>query len=402
MADNVTTRPPSDSDNRAYLGRTSGALIVLASIAVGGLLYFGHQVFIPVALALLFALVLSSAVEAVHRRGLPRAVGGFLVLLGLIAAVGGATDALFEPAQQWLASAPRTLQIIEKKVRPAEKFLHRLEDLTSRAGALSSSAPAAVPAAGQPAATPAMNGNAVLTATGSTLANVMAVIILTLFLLAGGPPMLARMAAAGASDLHPAHALKIIEAIRVELGRYYGTIALINVGLGAATAVVMWALKVPNPWLWGAVAGMLNFIPYVGSATTLLLLSIVALVSFDDLSRVFAVSGSYLALATLEGQVVQPLLVGRRLDLSPILVFLAVWFGGWFWGVAGIVIAVPALAALKVAANHSEGAQALVEFLSPSGQKSLQALKGRVTAVRARRRPVAGRRVEPSVAPSES
>ena len=98
----------------------------------------------------------------------------------------------------------------------------------------------------------------------------------------------------------------------------------------------------------------------------------------------------------------QPLLVGRRLDLSPILVFLAVWFGGWFWGVAGIVIAVPALAALKVAANHSEGAQALVEFLSPSGQKSLQALKGRVTAVRARRRPVAGRRVEPSVAPSES
>ena len=391
MADNVAIRPPTASDSGAPRGRSSGALIVLASIAVGALLYFGHQVFIPVALALLFALVLSSAVEALHRRGLPRAVGGLLVLLGLIAAVGGATDALFEPAQQWLANAPRTLQIIERKVRPAEKLLHRLADLTSRAGALSGSAPASITASGQPAAaaaTPAMNGNAVLTATGSTLANVMAIVILTLFLLAGGPPMLARMAAAGASDLHPAHALKIIEAIRVELGRYYGTIALINLGLGAATAVVMWALKVPNPWLWGAVAGVLNFIPYVGSATTLLLLSIVGLVSFEDLTRVFAVIGSYLALATLEGQVVQPLLVGRRLDLSPILVFLAVWFGGWFWGVAGIVIAVPALAALKVAANHSEGAQALVEFLSPSGQKSLQALKGHVTAVRARRRPV--------------
>jgi predicted PurR-regulated permease PerM len=84
---------------------------------------------------------------------------------------------------------------------------------------------------------------------------------------------------------------------------------------------------------------------------------------------------------------VQPLLVGRRLDLNPILVFLAVWFGGWFWGVAGIVIAVPSLVALKVAATHSEGAAAVVEFLSPSASKTLESLQGRMTEVRARLRP---------------
>jgi predicted PurR-regulated permease PerM len=387
MSDKATVC--SSPDSGRYSRRTSGALVALVALAVGALLYFGHEVFIPVALALLFALVLSSAVEALHRRGLPRAVGGFLMLLALLATIGGATDALLEPAQQWLANAPRTLQIIEKKVRPAEKWMHRLEELTSRASALSGSAapaPAAAPAAASPAPAPAVSGSSVLSATGSTVASVMTIVILTLFLLSGGPPMLARMAAAGASDLHPAHALRVIDAIRIELGRYYATITLINVGLGAATALAMWALNVPNPWLWGAVAGVLNFIPYVGSATTLLLLSIVALVSFNDLTHVFAVIGGYLALATLEGQVVQPLLVGRRLDLSPILVFLAVWFGGWFWGVAGIVIAVPSLAALKVAAAHSEGAQALVEFLSPSGTKSIEALKGRVSAVRARRR----------------
>ncbi|HKT71431.1 MAG TPA: AI-2E family transporter [Steroidobacteraceae bacterium] len=363
-------------------------MIALAAMAGGAVLYFGHEVFAPVALALLFSIILSTAVEALHRRGLPRVVGGFLLLLALIATLGVVADALYEPAQQWLSSAPRTLQIIEKKVRPAEKLMHRLEELTTRAGALPSHEAAASPSAPNtpPApATPSMSGTTVLSTTGSTVTSVVTTVILTLFLLAGGPPMLARMAAAGSSGLQPAHALRVIDAIRVELGHYYGTIALINVGLGVASGILLWALNVPNPWLWAVVAAVLNFIPYVGSATTLLLLAVVALVSFDDLSRVVGVVGGYLTLATLEGQVVQPLLVGRRLDLSPILVFLAVWFGGWFWGVAGIIIAVPTLAALKVAATHSERGQALVEFLSPTVSDSLQALKGKVAKARAPR-----------------
>jgi predicted PurR-regulated permease PerM len=362
-------------------------LLVLATVTVGALLYFGHEVFIPVALALLFALVLSNAVEGLHRLGLPRAVSGFLMLLILVTGIGAATDVLIEPAQKWLASAPSTLQVVERKVRPVERWMHRLEGLTHRAGEMGGSR-APPPGPGTPPAAP-LSGSEVLSATGATLADILTIVILTLFLLSGGPPMLARMAASLGSDLQAVHALRAIDAIRIELGRYYGTITVINIGLGAATAVAMLFLGVPNPYLWGAVAAVLNFIPYVGSATTLLLLAVVALVSFDDLGHVFAVVGSYLALATIEGQVVQPLLVGRRLDLNPILVFLAVWFGGWFWGVAGIVIAVPTLVALKVAATHSEHAGAIVAFLSPSGSKALQSLQGRVTGVRARLRPTA-------------
>ena len=94
--------------------------------------------------------------------------------------------------------------------------------------------------------------------------------------------------------------------------------------------------------------------------------------------KVLAVAGTYLTLATIEGQVVQPLLVGRRLDLNPILVFIAVWFGGWFWGVAGIVIAIPTLVALKVAATHSSTVNPLVEFLSPTESTPLKSIRGRV------------------------
>jgi predicted PurR-regulated permease PerM len=205
--------------------------------------------------------------------------------------------------------------------------------------------------------------------TRTALVATMTVIILTLFFLAGGPPMLVRMTGALAGDVHSTHVLKVIDAVRREVGRYYATIALINVGLALATGFAMTALGMPNPILWGVLAGVLNFIPYVGSATTLLVLTIVAFVSFDGIGRVLAVAATYLGLATIEGQIVQPLLVGHRLDLSPVIVFLALWVGGWFWGIAGIVMAVPGLVALKVVAEHSERGLPLLEFLSPNFAK---------------------------------
>jgi predicted PurR-regulated permease PerM len=99
-------------------------------------------------------------------------------------------------------------------------------------------------------------------------------------------------------------------------------------------------------------------------------LSSVAFVSFDGFAHVAAVAASFLALTALEGQVVQPLLVGRRLQLNPMLVFLALWFGGMFWGIAGIVLATPALVALKVLAQHSAHGKPLALFLSPEAGNS--------------------------------
>jgi predicted PurR-regulated permease PerM len=104
----------------------------------------------------------------------------------------------------------------------------------------------------------------------------------------------------------------------------------------------------------------------VGSATTLLLLTLVAFVSFETVGHVLAVSGAYLILTTIEGQIVQPLVVGRRLELNPMIVFLALWFGGWFWGIAGIVIAIPTLVSIKVIAEHWHDGRTLQEFMSPN------------------------------------
>jgi predicted PurR-regulated permease PerM len=243
--------------------------------------------------------------------------------------------------------------------------VQRIDALTQRAGHLADGNSAPPPASTTPASA-SDNAGGLLIHTQEALIAGMTILVLTLFPLAAGPPVLARMSATFSSNLHYTRVLQIIEAVRSEVGRYYATIALINFGLGLATFAAMLALGMPNPLLWGVVAGVLNFIPYVGSATTLVIVAIVAFVSFDGIGRVLAVAGSYLALATLEGQGVQPLLVGQRLELNPIIVFLAVWFGGWFWGVPGIVLAIPTLVALKVAAEHHRHGAVVVEFLSPS------------------------------------
>lgn len=358
-----------DADTLLPPAKNSRLIKLLTVLVAGGcalLLYFAHEAFVPVALALLFALVLSAPVEALRGFGVRRSLSATLLLGLILGVVIAVANLISEPAQAWFNTAPHTIKIIERKVRPVAQLMARIDSLRNSAGNIGASPR-------PPGVTPPPPGNAddhappilLFDATRSAVVSSATVLILTLFLLAGGPPMLARMASAFASNLKAAHVILVIEKVRREVGRFYATSALINVGLGLCTGLVMMACGLPNPFLWGTVAALFNFIPYAGPTATLLVLTLVAIISFDNLGRVLIVAASFLALATVEGQFVQPLLVGRRLQLNPMLVFLSLWFGGFFWGVAGVVLATPALVALKVIAAHSRGGQPLLEFLSP-------------------------------------
>jgi predicted PurR-regulated permease PerM len=172
--------------------------------------------------------------------------------------------------------------------------------------------------------------------------------------------------------------------VRSEVGRFYVTTALINVGLGVVTALAMMLLGMPSPYLWGTMAAVLNFIPYAGATTSLIVLTVVAIISFDGLGHAAAVAATYLTIATIEGQFIQPLLVGRRMQLNPMLVFLALWFGGFFWGIAGIILATPALVGLKVVAAHFDNGKQLLNFLSPHNDDQEDARAEQVQSAPAR------------------
>jgi len=353
-------------------GRTLPATLTATRVlvwgAIGLLLYGAHVAFVPIALSLLLALILSGPVEALYRLRVPRGIGALLMLLITLGLVTGGVNLLWAPAQQWFEGAPKTLQTIKKRITPLVRFKEHFDDLRGDASAFGATKPAntASPAAAAPAADDTVG---FLDGTREVIVAFVTVVIITLFLLAGGPPMMAKMTTAFVDDLLAGRVLFLIEKVRAEVGRFYLTTTFINLGLGCATTLVMMAWGMPAPYLWGALAAGLNYIPYLGAATTLAVVTVVAMVSFTDPTHIFGVAGSYLALATLEGQIVQPLFVGRRLDINPLVVFLALWFGGLFWGVAGILLAMPILVTMKVLAEHSEHGKPLLDFLSPNTAK---------------------------------
>jgi predicted PurR-regulated permease PerM len=330
---------------------------------IGGLLYVGHTAFIPVALAGLAGLILSSPVEALNRIGLPRGFGAVLILVTALAAVAGLVALIWTPSQQWYASAPHTLTVIQRKFTPVARLMSHIEQLTDRAGKVGAPNPPEPTAV----AAPQESTSRILLSTVTDAAIGLATfVIITLFLLAGGPPMVARMTAAFFDHLKAHHVQGYIEKVRGEVGHFYVTSSFINLGLGVATTLVMMAWGMPTPYLWGAVAALLNFIPYAGATTTLIVVTLVAVVSFDGLGHAAGVALSYLGLAVIEGQIVQPLLVGRRLDVNPLLIFLGLWFGGIFWGIAGVILATPILVALKVIAENAHDGESMMQFLGPN------------------------------------
>jgi predicted PurR-regulated permease PerM len=226
---------------------------------------------------------------------------------------------MWTPGQKWFAKAPQTMTTIRQKVSPIARFMNHMDDLRKNAGNLGAQGHAAP---GAPAAATERAPALIANVGAPAIASLLTFVIGTLFLLAGGPPMMARMTAAFVDNLKASYVLNIIEKVRAEVGHFYLVTTLINVGLGLATGFAMWAWGISTPFLWGALAAVLNYIPYAGPGCTLLLVTVVATVSFCTLRHVLGVGGTYVVIAMIEGQVAQPLLVGRRLEINPLLIFL--------------------------------------------------------------------------------
>jgi predicted PurR-regulated permease PerM len=351
----------------------SHAIVLIATLLLIGALYVAKPAVAPVLLAVLFALLLSPLVDRLQRWHLPRVVGAGCVMVALLAIVGGIVDATWQPAGDWAAHAPETMQVIARKVRPLERWFARVDVLSRHTLSAAESGRAAAPASATgPAVSPART---VLINSPRVILAVFSVIVLTFFFLVAAPNLFARVDRGARPGAGTRHAVQLINEVRAELARYLGTIALINVALGIATAALVYWLRFPTPILWGTVAAVLNFIPYIGPAVTLCILTSVALVTFDGAGQAVTVAVTFVCLAILEGQIVQPLLVGRRLKLNPLVIILAVWAGSWLWGILGVVLAVPCLVAAKATAEHLRERLSLVDILGsdPPGAGSEEA-----------------------------
>jgi len=374
----------ASAQERRWLRWAHQACVVLAVLAVIAAMYFAKAAVAPVLFAVVFALLLSPAVDWLRRLRVPRALGSALVLLALVTALGASANAVWDPARDWLDKAPATMQTLERKLRPVTRFIAKVESVSDQAGQI---ATPTQPVNAEMSATPVpRRSTSLVVSTQHWVISIVTTLMVTYFLLATGPALLARWSSDPHTDTGDRRLLRLAETVRMELGRYFGAVTLSNAFLGIFTALAMYALDMPNPLLWGAMAFTLNFVPYAGSAVTLVLLTIVALVSFDGVAKAVAVAGAYLFLTTFEGQVLQPILVGRRLDVSPLFVVLGLWFGGWLWGIAGVALAVPVMVGIKSLINAKER-YAVDEELPPTEeQQETIANRARSWATRSPRR----------------
>ena len=159
-------------------------------------------------------------------------------------------------------------------------------------------------------------------------------------------------------------AISIARKIESSISRYLLTVTLINAGLGTAVGLAMYFLGMPNPVLWGAMAAIVNFVPYLGATVGIVAMTLAALLSFDSLGWALVFPATYLALAILEGNFITPVVLGHSLTLNPIVIVIALMFWGWMWGIAGAILAVPILAAFKIFCDHIEPLEPVGEFLS--------------------------------------
>jgi len=307
--------------------RPAVSLSVIALILTVGALYVARAFFIPLALALALHALLRPLVRGLERLRIPTPLGAAIIVLGAVAVGVTAAWSLSGPVATWVEKAPTSFANARVKLSNIVRPLDRLTDAAVGAhDPPPTSPPLASATAGPPLLARLLGGATTL------VLSLAEVIVLLYLMLAGG---LRR----AASELLPD-----TESI---VARYLGLSAVINCCEGIVVGIVMWAIGIPDPLVWGLLTFVLEFIPYLGAATMVGLLTITGLTTFPAIGHALLAPLCYLAITMLQNNVLSPFVYAGRLKLNPLAVMICVLFGWFIWGVAGVFLAIPIAATLK-------------------------------------------------------
>jgi len=327
-------------------------------------LYFARDLVMPMLLALVLTLIFTPIVRFLGRFRVPEPLSAAIIVLGLLGGFGLGAYTLSDPLAYWLEQGPRIFPEIERKLHilkePVKELQKASKEVEKMASVEDEEEAADIPKV--VIQEPASNAE-IIGGIGLFLTQVVIVVGLLYFLLASGDLFLQKLVQVLPSLSDKKRGVEIVRRIQADVSTYLLTITLINVGLGVCIGVAMYVVGLPNAALWGVMAALLNFAPYVGALVGVGVVTVVSLLTFDTLTPVLAAGLSYLFLTTLEGQFVTPSLLGRRLTMNPVVIFVTVVLWGWLWGAVGLLIAVPLLVTFRVFCEYVEPLSAVGQFL---------------------------------------
>lgn len=333
-----------------------GILVILSFIALN----LGSAFFIPLFFAVILKFVLQPAMRGAEKMGLPRKLAAGLIVLMLLAGVGGVGSVLATPASEWMERIPEGLPQLKDKFRFLSKPVEKTQAVLAQAENMTS-------APGQKIQPVMIQGTRLsdrfFTMTQVFVSSALTTILILFFLLAGGDTFLRRFVEILPTFRNKRQAVDITKQVEGDISVYLGTVTLMNTCVGIATGLAMWAFGLDDPVLWGAVAFLLNYLPIVGVMLGTALLAVVGFMEITDFWMALLPAAAYFAIHTLESSVITPMLLTKRLTLNPVLVILSLVFWYWMWGFAGAVMAVPMLAITKIVCDRVEKLKHVGHFL---------------------------------------
>ena len=341
--------------------RSSTAAVVLATLAVGYTLWAMQTLLLPILLAMFFALIGNPILRGLQKLHVPRFLGALAVLSAGIASAVLMGSLLAAPAGDLMRQLPREMRQVAPKLRdvikPVQDARKGAENIARVAGG-SDAAPVRVVRAEE-------DPYRALVATPRMVASVLAVVLLTLFFMVYGDDLQRKALALLPGRQQKRFTRDLLQSIEREVSRYVLTITLINAGLGLAFAGMLAALGLglPEALMWGTLAAMLNYMPYVGPLIGVAATLMMGFVHFDTPLEALLPAGGYLLLHTLEGQLLTPIVLGRRMAISPLVLILGLMAFGWLWGVVGLLLAVPLLACVKLVLERLHGMEAWARLM---------------------------------------
>jgi predicted PurR-regulated permease PerM len=260
-----------------------------------------------------------------------------------------------------MTSLPETIRAIEWKLRDIKSPIDQVTEATQQVEAMAGSG--AADAATSVTIREQSYAELLLSSTQSFLISAAVVVVLLYMLLASGDLFLHKLVKVQPQLKDKKLAVEIVRQVKHDVSLNLLTITAINIGLGIVISLAMFALRMPNPVLWGLMAAGLNFIPYFGAVVGVAVTALVAFASFEQSSAMILPPLVYAACTAIEGYVVTPLILGARLSLNPVVIVVGLLFWGWLWGIPGAVLAVPLLIIIKALCDRITGLQAIGEFL---------------------------------------
>jgi predicted PurR-regulated permease PerM len=325
-------------------------MVVLALLGTVAALSLARAVFMPLAFSLMLFFLLRPPVRWLSERGIPRVLGGALVLGIFVALAIFAVVELAGPAVEWAKRLPSAIRQLELKSRELRYPLEHLTRALQAVATLAEVGRSNVPRVDlvRPSLVEGLFAHASVVAAEVGLASGAAY-----FMLIDGDTLLRRVFRLKPAQKGDRRSTQVMNEVGARMSAYLGAVTLVNLGLGACLTALLAVVGMPNPWLWGLLAALLTYVPYVGPTVGICLVALASFVTYPTFGAALLPPLIYLGLAVIEGNFVTPLVLGRTLAVRPLVLFVWFAFWAWLWSIPGAILAVPLLMLFKLICDES-------------------------------------------------